>query len=157
MRRFLFLDIDGVIAITFGQFLSDKHCEFDPIPVNNLNLLCERFPDLEIIISSSWRFSENVESMKLIFLMRGFKYPKQIIGFTPKLRLSEKNSYSLPRGVEIDFWIRENTQFSDQYKYVILDDDSDMLLWQKDNFLKTDGEEGFTKDLLYRAEEILKE
>lgn len=41
------------------------------------------------------------------------------------------------------------------YQYVIIDDDSDMLLEHKDRFIQTDSEIGFTKEHVNKAIEIL--
>ena len=50
---------------------------------------------------------------------------------------------SVFRGNEIHHWLRQNCRF-DYDNYLIIDDDTDMLLWQKDNFVKIDGKKGFT-------------
>ena len=45
------------------------------------------------------------------------------------------------RGVEIYNWINKNVPYEERdttFRYAILDDDSDMLLWQKDHFFKTE-------------------
>lgn len=44
---------------------------------------------------------------------------------------------------------KHSFEFSD---YVIFDDDSDMLLWQKDNFIKIDDYCGLTPSAIYKAE-----
>lgn len=64
------------------------------------------------------------------------------------------SGYSIPRGCEIEYWLKEKGFYHcnwDESKneeikrnsgienYVILDDDSDMLLSQKDNFVKCSG------------------
>ena len=52
---------------------------------------------------------------------------------TPKIR-----GYSIPRGCEIDYWLREDRKFSIE-SYVILDDDDDMLLSQRNNYVQCSG------------------
>lgn len=43
----------------------------------------------------------------------------------------------LPRGIEIQKWIKANVDSASKFHYVILDDDSDMLYGQRDHFVKT--------------------
>lgn len=59
------------------------------------------------------------------------------------------------RGVEIYQWINKNIPFEerDELRYAILDDDSDMLLWQKDHFFQTTWEKGLTPEI---ADAIIK-
>ena len=72
----------------------------------------------------------------------------------------------IPRGVEIKQWIDTNIHSDNMknwkrkklgvdYNYVILDDDSDMLLEQKDNFVRTTSEIGLTDDDVKKAILIL--
>lgn len=56
------------------------------------------------------------------------------------------------RGVEIKQYLDEHQEIEN---YVILDDDSDMLLSQKDHFIKTDSESGISEEDVKRAIEIL--
>lgn len=56
------------------------------------------------------------------------------------------------RGVEIKQYLDEHPEIEN---HVILDDDSDMLLSQKDHFIKTDSESGISEKNVKRAIEIL--
>lgn len=58
----------------------------------------------------------------------------------------------VPRGVEIAEYL---TEHSDITNYVILDDDSDMLLEQKDHFIQTDSYLGINEDDVEQAIKIL--
>jgi len=40
-------------------------------------------------------------------------------------------------------------------KYIILDDDSDMLYWQRNNFICIDGGPGLTENVAYKAIRML--
>ena len=73
---------------------------------------------------------------------------------------------AIPRGVEIKQWIDthihsengKNWNYKDigvDFNYVILDDDSDMLLEQAEHFVKTDTLLGLSKDDVERAIKIL--
>jgi hypothetical protein len=65
---------------------------------------------------------------------------------------------SVPRGIEIKYWLRQNSKsLVDQYRYVIIDDDNDMMLWQKDNFIQTDSDKGLTFKLANDCIKILNE
>ena len=80
-----------------------------------------------------------------------------IVDSTPEFNLR-----SVYRGNEIDLWLDQNLHDyspSPKYKfksYVIIDDDSDMLYWQKDNYVQTSYEtKGFNQDAYDKALEIL--
>lgn len=78
--------------------------------------------------------------------------------------------YTIPRGCEIDFWLKEKNfrrinwslkrqlevlEKSEVKNYVILDDDSDMLLSQRDNFVKTSWKTGLDSEKADNAINIL--
>lgn len=141
--RFLFLDVDGVLTdLEANYFLEDHHMPFDTDAVSLLNRLVETFPDLKIIISSTWRMSLSLEQLKAIFKLRGFRYPTNIEDVTPRLKLMRSSktseiyaSMSVPRGCEIEEFLR--SQAVSAYKYAIVDDDGDMLLWHRYSFVQT--------------------
>lgn len=78
-----------------------------------------------------------------IFSLAGIIGP--IYGETPRLE-------SRFRGEEIDKWLKEKQK---QYRYVILDDDSDMLDAQRNNFIHTDWKVGLTEENVSKAIRIL--
>jgi hypothetical protein len=47
-------------------------------------------------------------------------------------------------------------EWEEPYSYVILDDDGDMMLWQRYNFVQTKTFKGLTTPLTNKAIEILK-
>jgi len=129
--KILFLDIDGVLNSDqsermfsrtiaenpdlFGEFSIRKFC---PISCSNLLTIIESFDDLRIVVSSSWRVGETLESLKEILACAGI--PKgRIIGMTPVLRGIGKQ-----RGDEIKHWL-DNADM-DIGEYVVLDDSRDM-------------------------------
>lgn len=160
----VFLDIDGVLNSweylkgrddnkidtedTFNWYLSD----ISPKNVDIFNrIIIETKAD--IVISSSWRHSRGD---LVIDVLKEAGVLGKIVGFTPSLRCV--------RGQEIlqwieDFWQKfdDNNNYRplDFTKYVILDDDSDMLLWQKDNFVQTNNEVGITEEDVEKAIRIL--
>lgn len=77
----------------------------------------------KIIVSSTWRSDSNLQE---IFTLVGIKEP--IYDVTPYMR-------SRHRGSEIQEWLDKQTE---PYRYIILDDDSDMLDCQLPYFIQTD-------------------
>ena len=169
MIKLIFLDIDGVLAI--------------PNPVNNTlppeakyglcdtkqSLLKELLDNTgaDIVISSSWRLP-TVEETKKYLLKKGFKFVDKIVGVTIRgYHHIEKGFHmSIPRGVEIDQYIDMNIRSDNgkcfqiqkvykDYNYIILDDDSDMLLKQKEHFVLINRETGISKENINMASLIL--
>lgn len=155
--KVIFLDFDGVITTAKSRWCLD----------NDKMLLLKRIVDAtgaKIVISSSWRSLSLKDTISRItdtndYFVGGnpFICPKSVVGITPVMRAfrdSDENvTFSLPRGCEIKRYLDEHREI---YDYVILDDDSDMLLCQKDNFIQTDGIEGLTESDVELAIEILR-
>ena len=159
--KIIFLDIDGVLnheafykerheKLKNGDKLNHPYSEIDPKCVENLNSLCND-TGAKIVISSTWRHS-GLDYCKDVLEFHGFN--GEIIDITPHSR----DSMCL-RGNEILQWIRSNHDLVGDYynftEYVILDDDSDMLYWQKNNFLLIDRFVGLTMGDVFRAKKIL--
>lgn len=165
MKRYLFLDIDGVLnsaqsAIMYARewnnkgrpqgrsLLSKNNWEFCPIAVSNLQFIFEKIPDLKVVISSTWRYGETLQYFKDMF--KTLNLPEDsVISMTPRLN-------GPPRGLEIQQWLDENEfQYSlmdPEYEFVIVDDDSDME-HLKTNLVQTNYRTGLT---LVEANEIIK-
>lgn len=136
--KVLFLDIDGVLnseqSCVFWHNKRDQSkwenemytswtgslkeylaLEFCPIAVSNVEELMRRVPELKIVVSSTWRLGETVESLKAMF--KPFKLISDaIVGVTPSIRLT-------PRGNEIQAWLDKHPEVT---RFVIVDDDMDM-------------------------------
>ena len=175
--KIIFLDIDGVLNVISHD--NDKYgSQFHEHFVKNLAELI-RITDAKIVISSSWRKSGLAE-MQDMWLER--RLPGEIIDVTPSLYLKRGGSirfwngkerrhpteriasYSIPRGVEIQYWLKnESARFGDIKSYVILDDDTDMLLSQSKHYVRcsclthSDAIEGYglTGGCAHDAESIL--
>lgn len=142
MKKVLFLDIDGVVNNTdtftkdpHAHYPLDKYCAF---LVGKIQL----DTDCLVVLSSSWR--HHPDSVAHIS-----KHVVPIHDITG-------HCCSGIRGVEINNWINKNIPHqerdSGQFRYAILDDDSDMLLWQKDNFFQTHFDKGgLTKEIADRV------
>lgn len=142
----IFLDIDGVLNnqqddTEYQKCATGRHL-YSPSRVSKLNQLIQEV-SAKVVVTSVWRLGETIESMQAILADIGVVC--EVIGITE----SHNNGFVF-RGNEIYKWIKDNTKLLgvDRYykfkSYVILDDDSDMLYWQKDNFVHVDGEIGLT-------------
>jgi hypothetical protein len=83
-----------------------------------------------------------------------------VVGKTNDLRVGKYGDCML-RGNEILQWIKENSEFlgvkyyNDYKHYLILDDDSDMLYWQRNNFICVDFFCGMTPKTIFVGKQIL--
>ncbi len=153
--KIIFLDIDGVMNNVPFYKANKNVCgdnEIDPQAILWLNDLIKE-TDAKVVVSSTWRLNRTVEELQKILEDRGFV--GEVIGKTPNLH----NDYTL-RGNEILKWMKDNEKLIGCYyayyeTYVIFDDDSDMLYWQRDNFIKIDSWFGLSPNHCYRAKKIL--
>ncbi len=150
--KVVFLDIDGVLNPR--QHMNDLYVGWKKgVAVSRDefgHLFCpscvEYFENLlfqtgaKIVISSTWRRS-GLQVMKDLWKVRGLE--GEVVDITPSL--------NTPRGEEIAEWLRLN----DVDKYVIIDDNSDMLPEQMSHFVKCENKWGFTKECLEKALKIL--
>lgn len=166
--KIIFLDIDGVLnnelwyrSENFRQGKDREEYElsqFDPRCVAHLNHLTLE-TNAKIVVSSSWRLGKTVEELQELFEKIGIE--GEVIDKTPYLRFQKNDDYdrSVPRGCEIKAWLESNKSIlgdkMSKVKYVILDDDSDMLYWQRKNFVQTDPYCGLTSQGVFKAKNIL--
>lgn len=153
--KIIFLDIDGVLN---NEVDGDNHKElvsdyghYSERCVRLLNELTSS-TGVKIVLSSTWRLGRTLEQIKLMFTEMGIR--AECIGLTDDYN----NGYTF-RGNEILKWIKDPEDlvgFYHKYRsYVILDDDSDMLLWQKNNYVNCDPYTGITYRTVARAKAIL--
>lgn len=153
----IFLDVDGVLnSELWARFVynrrnnhSKKHNNLlDPQRINKLAKYCKTH-DIGLIISSSWRWSTYFETFKS-FMNHDELHPiiPYIVGVTPYCE-------SRIRGKEIEACVDCLHNHFDEYsylfkyrftidKYVIVDDDNDMLESQLDKFVQTSFWTGLT-------------
>ena len=105
-----------------------------------------------VVLSSTWRLNKTLIEIQNILINSGATF--EIIGKT------KFTGYE--RGTEISLWLKENINteehgcFSfDFYRYVIIDDDSDMLLDQATNFFQTDKYSGLTSTTCSKIKQFL--
>lgn len=157
----IFLDFDGVLnhQIFYIEQRKKKDADFDYIRDNIDNKSVEylnaivRENDAKVVVTSTWRLNRTVEELQAVLDSHGFK--GQVIGKTEDLRYGHGGN-CIFRGNEIHKWIEDNKEFCPYpySNYVILDDDSDMLLWQKDNFICVDAYCGITPKTVFMAKKI---
>jgi hypothetical protein len=178
-QKALFLDIDGVLNsnryyISLPKEDREKSYDeygdkFDPLSKSLLNKLILR-TGAKVVISSVWR-GAGLDVMQRMWIDREME--GEVIGITPNFRNYRSGEYSvtIPRGLEIE-WYYENVfkfrhwTYDSEYvrdekekcvldTYVILDDDSDMLYSQRNNFVKCNNLFGFTQKEYEKAYLIL--
>jgi len=164
MEKYIFLDIDGVIATP--ETVVDGMWDLTPACEDRLSKILSK-TDAVIVLSSSWRWNTVEKTIKKM-QEHNFKHCDKIVGVTIRAyHYIEKGVHlSIPRGVEIKQWIDTHIHSNNgkdwnrkkegkDFTYLILDDDVDMLLEHKDNFINTDGMKGLTDDDVERAVAIL--
>lgn len=155
MNPVIFLDIDGVLNTSGCNISRDMFHIVNDIKVSpgrllsssrikNLNDITDS-TNADIVISSTWRTDEDC-----IDVLKASGVTGNIIGRTPKINLK-----GIVRGNEIHVWMLDNVPYEHEFMYVILDDDSDMLYWQRNHFLLCDRECGLSVDIAYKAKRIL--
>lgn len=160
----IFLDFDGVITTVYSS------SKLDRTSLDLLDIIVKEC-DAYIVISSSWRrftLEDTINDItdKSDYFVDNVEFPNidRVIGVTSRMYAfkygindltnnNKQRHYGLPRGVEIKRYLEEHSEIEN---YVILDDDEDMLLEQKDHFIKTCGYKGLTLFDVERAIKILK-
>jgi hypothetical protein len=142
MTKVIFLDIDGVLNCDRTWFLRDTSIQYvdraeyttssiDIYAVKLVNMLVEE-TKAKIVVSSSHRILYRDSFSELNKYMQHLGIKDNIYGVIPYL--------GTRRGYEIASWLKEHEEVT---HYVILDDDSDMLVEQRYNFVQIDGQLGF--------------
>lgn len=147
--KIIFLDIDGVLnsqqsSVYFHRKGHDNggvpHY-FCPIANSNLHEILEEFEEVRIVVSSSWRLGETLESMQKVLWDAGKIPPERVIGMTPRYP-RRPDGRSEERGTEIEAWLKVYGDCVE--RYVIVDDDKDMGRLLPD-LIHTDDWHGLTR------------
>lgn len=132
--KIIFLDIDGVVtSLRSGWF------NLDIYTVNFLRWLCKE-AGAKIVISSTWRHNHGKDFWEPIFgehLHNDFKTPS-----------NNRETNGDKRGGEIQMWLDNHPNTK---KYLILDDDDDMLSSQMDSFIQTDSLDGMLHEHMMKC------
>lgn len=151
----IFLDFDGTIVTKQSEALAsllddeiDFHATYkdwmarkiDPVLLNNVKILQQTF-NAKIVISSAWRYFDDLDTLRRYLQERGDIDPASIIDQTP---------YSDDcRGWEIRDWLKANSVTN----YLILDDDEDVKAFPEaiNHWIQLNPKFGFTKEKLQEA------
>ena len=169
--KILFLDVDGVLnsersfraakgrlAVCENQddpyYRKITKCTIDPVACALIDRICSE-GGVKIVISSTHRKHFNDGPEKLAQLNSYFQFlglSTEIVGWTDSLGVpgdtqEERASfYACLKGHEIQKWLDEHPEVT---HYAIIDDSSDMLPEQLQNFVRTNGMDGMsTKNYL---------
>ena len=151
----VFLDFDGVLNHELFYKNADKKGRglLDPMSVQILNELT-KIENVKVVVSSTYRLSNTTDQLQ--YILDAFGFVGEVIGKTPSI-----NCNGILRGNEIISWIKDHPiecggmPYYDYDRYVILDDDSDMLYWQRNNFIHIDRYCGITPTNIFKAKKIL--
>jgi hypothetical protein len=139
----LFLDIDGVCNsaeyATSGRHPKGQMLGFDEAPTQMVRDIIKDTGCL-VVLSSTWRL--NKKSREEV-REQGINFSDVTVDFR-----GDQN-----RGAEIQWWLAGKEQFISTY--AILDDDDDMMPYQKPNFFKTTWAKGLTKEIAQAVTEHL--
>ena len=120
--KIIFLDIDGVLCVipnSFDEFGANFHKRFE----DNLRHIIEQ-TNAKIVISSTWRLA-GLDVIKEMWKKRNLA--GEVIDVTPLGNMDDI------RGNEVQTWLDRNNVEN----YVIIDDDTDFLESQMNNFVRT--------------------
>lgn len=165
--KLIFLDIDGVFnSETYYKqrkdfTLWDETQEFDPECVKHFNTIIGQ-TRADIVVSSCWR-KGNLNYLQTLFRMVGIC--GNVVGETIKLGWNcNYPGVSIPRGCEIKHYYAKKHDFlhyswkdndSELESYCIIDDSSDMLYEQRNNFVQTSWLVGLTEEDAVKVIKIL--
>lgn len=147
VKKFLRKQVKSKELSKFDYYKS----EICPMRMGLLNDLCEE-TNSAVVVSATMRSQYTPEELQEIYNYCGATFT--IIGKTGHCK-------ERIRGVEILEWIKENckawfgVEYYDFYRYAIIDDDSDFLLWQEHNFFQTDNYAGLTPTTTYKIKRFL--
>lgn len=112
----LFLDFDGVLHPWDPKIRQDETKMFYLVP--QLERVLQNFPEVEVVISSSWREKYHLDKLRHLFSP---EMRHRIIGVTPHTRFDELGRYPRGcRGQEIQQWLFEKQR--DPNRWLALDD-----------------------------------
>jgi hypothetical protein len=150
--RVVFLDFDGVLNSTAYAMKSGHGgvLGLDPEAGARLERLVQR-GRADVVVSSTWRLGRT--RAELCDLLHSIGYTGRVLGKTPDLNCIRIGTH-VPRGAEIEMWMKENARRFHVTSFVILDDDSDMAPHHT-RLVRTNFDVGLTNADVERALSIL--
>jgi len=141
MCMIIFLDFDGVL-----RRLSSEPSRFDPDCLEHLESVICQFPEIKIVISSTWRLAMSLKELRGLFSQ---DLGKKIVGKTPEVpfdikhsRYKEIQAYLINKELESEHWIA-------------IDDDPEHYP-RNAPVLLTDANEGFNKDSARTLQKLIR-
>ena len=153
MKKFIFLDIDGVLNLNsqYGSPAKSHYDDFverfDRKSLHFLYLIwLNTGPGTEIILSAACRKIREYRERVFSFFLETYGIPMD------KWTMSAYDGF---RGSEVNEFLSYQGENGKDYRYAILDDESDFYLEQRPFLFQTDPEYGITKNIAYRVEYLL--
>lgn len=139
-NKYIFLDIDGVLATTMQYYTNRKkwnpeynRYKFDEKCVKVFNSILEKLNDVIIILSSDWKLTYTIEQMNRIFEINGVN--AKVTDITPSLwgvRFTSLSQLEECRAGEILKYVEEH-----QITNWLAIDDLNLSKWIPENFVQT--------------------
>ena len=156
--KVIFLDVDGVLNSEKSRnemYDNNKSWMWNEVANYHLEKLKKIVKETGaiIVLSSSWRlyhpkltgFPEITDELLKVLVDKMEDLELKIEDVTPDFR-------NKARGLEIEDWVKKHPNIE---RYIILDDDTDFLPYQKPFFIKTTFKDGLTDELAEKAIRIL--
>jgi len=156
--KILFLDIDGVLNNDGQDWTIERSWTIHDPSVALLNRLLDEIPDLNIVISSTWRVKDRGQEATVNHLVKhGFKHASRVIGSTPDF--GDTTNAWFRRGEECLEWIELHNNDCVVEMFAFLDDQKDMFLtlpmYYSSRLVITNQEVGFVERDFDKLKEIL--
>lgn len=147
LRRILFLDIDGVV-LPLSQMTRRRYEDYAegqiPLPLERLVALLDEHPQIELVLSSSWRLDVGIERARELLPER---HRAKLIGETPVVGSSDD------RGKECLQWL---AAFSEPYNFAALDDCRQLYAADTEWLVLVNARVGITDDAVIMLKHKLK-
>lgn len=117
MIKIIFLDVDGVLNTNKAE--ANGYCQIFKEKIAHLDLILSEVPDVQIVLSSSWRYSFTTPtSVQTLLSIHGCHCDGRIHGVTELDEIA--HGKSLPDFTDRDSWSELGRQFRSQQimKYV---------------------------------------
>lgn len=162
-RKVIFLDIDEVLVTHGARVAQGERLAVDPTSAGLVRRLLQE-TGAKIVVSSTWRKGSDCRNMDKLLALMGLgtdSLYRQPTLDSDGLEdwLVEQTAWRTdpchdnPRGARIKAWLE--THGKHVARYVIFDDDGDMLDEQRDHFVHVDGMVGLTFRDYQKARQIL--
>ena len=159
MKRFIFLDIDGVLNsynLAEREYVpGTKIIGVEDRLLRNLKMICEAFPDIEIILISTWKLHWSVDKL-LEHDHQGDYLDRRFAEYGMCISDKSKGVASWNRGEGIKIYL--SSQNIEGCRWVVIDDcvfeDYDKEI--KKHLVQTDNKTGLSSLNVSQAIEILK-